>query len=106
MLIRNSETLGVLVPIASDLRSSWCAVELAGRGIAAEARSNRWVIMTGKGSLGGVELAELLTAHGELIDQLKTDLGAFDASRLPREDVELRLEAFVEGIEELYRDRW
>ena len=98
--------LGVLIALASDDRVSWRAVELAGRGIAAYARSNRWVITTGKDSLSGLELAELLIAEEELIEQLMVELGSVEIDQMAREDVELRLETFVDGLEELYRDRW
>jgi hypothetical protein len=64
------------------------------------------VIQTGKSSLSGLELGELLIAEEELIERLMAELGSVDTGQLTREDVELRLETFVEGLEALFRDRW
>lgn len=45
-------------------------------------------------------------ALGVLIALASDDRVSWRAGQLTREDVELRLETFVEGLEELYRDRW
>ena len=99
MAVRNSEALEVLLQVAADSRVSWRAVELAGRGIAADAAGVIWVMSVGKRSLGGEELADLLIEQGDLVDVLADSWRSFDGGEITGADFEMRLEGFVLGFE-------
>jgi hypothetical protein len=101
MATRNSEALDVFLKVAADSRVSWRTVELAGRGISADAASAIWVASVGKGSLSGDELADLLTEMGDLADQLVETWRSFEVGELFAEDFEGRLELVVVGLEKL-----
>ena len=67
MVARNSEALDVFLKVAANSRVSWRAVELAGRGISADAAGVVWMISKGKRSLSGEELSDLLMKQGDLV---------------------------------------
>jgi hypothetical protein len=48
MAARNPEALDVFLKVAADSRVSWRAVELAGRGISADAAIVIWVLSEAK----------------------------------------------------------
>ncbi|MEU5090225.1 hypothetical protein [Streptomyces sp. NPDC021356] len=103
MAARNSEALDVFLKVAADPRVSWRAVELAGRGISADAASVVWVISTGKHSLSGEELSDLLMKQSDLIDVLSEVWRSFDSGELSSADFENQLKAVVLGLEEWIR---
>lgn len=68
--VRNSVSLAVFLAVAADPGVPFRVVELAGRGIAADAAASRWVLEVGKSSLDGFVLADKLIDLGEREDQL------------------------------------
>ncbi|WP_159392481.1 hypothetical protein [Streptomyces niveus] len=100
MAARNSEVLDVFLKVAADSRVSWRAVELAGRGISADAAGVVWVTSKGKHSLGGEDLSDLLMKQGELVDSLSEVWRSFDSGELSGADFEDQLETVVLGLEE------
>ncbi|WP_181509189.1 MULTISPECIES: hypothetical protein [unclassified Streptomyces] len=100
MAARNSEALDVFVKVAADSRVSWRAVELAGRGISADAAGVVWVISKGKYSLSGEELSDLLVKQGDLVDSLSEAWRSFDGGELSGADFEDQLAAVVRALEE------
>ncbi|WP_371573043.1 hypothetical protein [Streptomyces sp. NBC_01314] len=70
MAVRNSVSLGVFLAVAASSRVPLTIVELAGRGITADAAGTRWVLEVGKPHLDGFTLADKLISLGELEDQL------------------------------------
>ncbi|GII31474.1 Imm32 family immunity protein [Planotetraspora mira] len=70
MAVRNSVSLGVFLAVAAHPRVRFTAVELAGRGITADAAGNRWAREVAKPSLDGLSLADKLIERGELEDRL------------------------------------
>ena len=58
LAVRNSLSLGVFLAVAAHPRVPFTVVELAGRGIAADAAANRWVLQVGKSSLDGFTLGD------------------------------------------------
>lgn len=99
MLIRNSEALTILMAIAADPRVSWNVVEIAGRGISADARSTSWVVSNGKKSLDGLVFADLLMEKGELVEDLVDAWRLFDCGETGRDEFETRLRSLVEALE-------
>ncbi|WBO64309.1 hypothetical protein [Streptomyces camelliae] len=99
MAVRNSEALEVFLQVAADSRVSWRAVELAGRGIAADAAGVIWVMSAGKLSLDGEKLTDLLIEQGDLVDALADSWRSFDGGDISGTDFEMRLEGFVLGLE-------
>jgi hypothetical protein len=100
MAIRNSEALDVLIRVAADSRVSWRAVELAGRGISADAAGTIWVMDSGKKSLSGDAFADLLMAQVELVDELADTWRLFDEQDISLKEFEERLESIVVRFEE------
>jgi hypothetical protein len=99
-MARSSEALGIFLRVAADERLSWHAVELAGKGISADAASTLWVLSDGKSSRGGEELSELLIEQGELVDVLTEAWQSFDSGDLSVADFEVQLQVVVTGFEE------
>ncbi|GHB02934.1 hypothetical protein GCM10010330_66400 [Streptomyces tendae] len=99
MVARNSEGLDVFLKVAADSRLSWRAVQLAGRGISADAAGVVWAISRGKHSLSGEELSDLLMEQGDLVDSLSEGWRSFDTGELASADFEDQLEAIVAGLE-------
>jgi hypothetical protein len=100
MAVKNSEALEVFLKVAADSRVSWQVVELAGRGISADAAGVLWVLSVGKSETEGEELADLLMEQGELVDTLGEAWRGFDSGSIPEEDFELRLRSVVTNFEE------
>jgi len=100
MVARNSEALDVFLKVAANSRVSWRAVELAGRGISADAAGVVWMISKGKRSLSGEELSDLLMKQGDLVDSLSEVWRSFDSGELSSADFEDQLEAVVLRLEE------
>lgn len=99
MATRNSEALDVFLRVAADSRVSWRTVELAGRGISADAASVMWVISEGKRSLSGEEFSDLLIDQGDLVDALAESWQLFESGEISGADFEARLERVVIGLE-------
>ncbi|MEV7360148.1 hypothetical protein [Kitasatospora sp. NPDC091276] len=99
MAARNSEALDVFLRVAADSRVSWHTVELAGRGISADAASVTWVISEGKRSLGGEELSDLLIEQSDLVDTLVEAWQSFESGEISGADFEVYLERVVIGLE-------
>lgn len=99
MATRNSEALEVFLRIAADPRVSWRAVELAGRGISADAAGVTWVISEGKRSLSGEGLADLLVEQSEQVDELVECWRAFEEGAISPEDLEGYVESVVLKLE-------
>ncbi|MGI5171130.1 hypothetical protein ACQEU3_42935 [Spirillospora sp. CA-253888] len=99
MLIGNSQALTVLLAIAADSRVTWKGVELAGRGIAANARSTSWVVSVGKKTLDGLVLGDLIIEKAELIEALDDAWRLFDSGEIDAGEFEARLEALIDGLE-------
>ncbi|WP_285573165.1 hypothetical protein [Streptomyces sp. RTGN2] len=68
--MRNSVSLAVFLAVAADPGVPFRVVELAGRGITADAAASRWLLEVGKSSLDGFALADKLIDLGEREDQL------------------------------------
>ncbi|WP_157862312.1 hypothetical protein [Wenjunlia vitaminophila] len=100
MTARNSEALDVFLKVAADPRVSWRTIELAGRGISADAAGVVWVISKGKHLLSGEELSDLLMGQSDLVDSLTEVWRSFDSGRLSVADFEAQLEAVVLGLED------
>jgi hypothetical protein len=99
MAARNSEALEVFLRVAADLRVSWRTVELAGRGISADAAGVTWVISRGKGTLSGEDLSDLLIEQGDLVDELVESWSSFEGGKISPEDLEMRVESAVLKLE-------
>lgn len=99
MAARNSEALDVFLRVAADSRISWRAVELAGRGISADAASVTWVISEGKRSLSGEELSDLLIEQSVLVDALVESWRSFENGEISGAEFETHLEGVVTGFE-------
>jgi hypothetical protein len=99
MAARNSEALDVLLRIAGDSRVTWRAVEIAGRGISADAAATLWMLADGKASTPGLELADMLMRQGELVDELVELWELFGREGTTSADFEARLEKIVEALE-------
>lgn len=69
-VVRNSVSLAVFLAVAADPGVPFRVVELAGRGITADAAASRWLLEVGKSSLDGFALADKLIDLGEREDQL------------------------------------
>ncbi|WP_329249335.1 hypothetical protein OG417_02955 [Actinoallomurus sp. NBC_01490] len=67
---RNSVSLGVFLGVASHPRVPFRVVELAGRGITADAAATRWMLEVGKPSLDGLTLADKVIEFGEWEERL------------------------------------
>ncbi|WP_327286783.1 hypothetical protein [Streptomyces sp. NBC_01198] len=63
--VRNSASLNVFLAVAAHPGMPFGIVELAGRGITADAAASRWVLEVGKLSLDGFALADKLIDFGE-----------------------------------------
>ncbi|MFH8881171.1 hypothetical protein [Streptomyces californicus] len=100
MTARNSEALDMLLKVAADPRVSWRTVELAGRGISADAAGVVWVLAEGKHSMGGEELFVLLMGKGDLMDSLTEAWRSFESGDISSKALEVRLERVVLGLED------
>lgn len=100
MAARNSEALEVLLQVAADPKVSWRAVELAGRGISADAGGTLWMMSEGKRATSGEALADLLMEQADMVEALTDAWRSFDDGNLSREEFEGRLESAVHGLEE------
>ncbi|GGW13139.1 hypothetical protein ABZ771_23040 [Streptomyces globisporus] len=99
MAARNSEALDVFLRVAADSRVSWRTVEIAGRGISADAASATWVISEGKDSLSGEELSDLLIEQSDLVDKLTESWRSFEIEEISGAEFEMHLERIVVGLE-------
>ncbi|MEU2025750.1 hypothetical protein ABZ565_26890 [Streptomyces sp. NPDC016469] len=68
--VRKSVSLAVFLAVAADPGVPFRVVELAGRGITADAAASRWVLEAGKPSPDGFALADKLIDLAEREDQL------------------------------------
>ncbi|MFI9363124.1 hypothetical protein ACIG5E_19025 [Kitasatospora sp. NPDC053057] len=100
MAARNSEALDVLLRVAADPRVSWRTVELAGRGISADAASAGWVMSEGKHALSGEDMSDLLIEQGDLVDALAESWQSFETGTISGADFETALERVVLGFED------
>ncbi|WP_327341653.1 hypothetical protein [Streptomyces europaeiscabiei] len=100
MAVRNSVSLGVFLAVAASSRVSLTVVELAGRGITADAAGTRWVLEVGKPHLDGFTLADKLISRGELEDQLVELWQAYGHGGIDAAAFEAGLAEIVEAIEE------
>ncbi|MFE7574719.1 hypothetical protein ACFU5Z_08280 [Streptomyces sp. NPDC057521] len=100
MAVRNSVSLGVFLAVAASSKVPLTVVELAGRGITADAAATRWVLEVGKPHLDGFTLADKLISRGELEDQLVELWQAYGHGGVDAAAFGARLAAIVEAIEE------
>lgn len=100
MVARNSEMLDVLLQVAADPTVSWRAVELAGRGISADAAGTLWTLSEKKRTTSAEELADLLMEQADIVDALTAAWRSFGDGELSKEQFESRLEDAVHGLEE------
>ncbi|MFI8827779.1 hypothetical protein [Streptomyces sp. NPDC053431] len=99
MTARNSEALDALLKIAGDSRVTWRAVEIAGRGISADAAATLWMLADGKASTPGLELADMLIRQSELVDDLLGLWESFERDATNSADFEARLDEIVTALE-------
>lgn len=97
--VRNSVSLGVFLAVAASSRVPLTVVELAGRGIAADAAATRWVLEVGKPHLDGFTLADKLINRGELEDQLVELWQAYAHGGVDAAVFEARLAEIVGAVE-------
>ncbi|MFI1169959.1 hypothetical protein [Streptomyces melanogenes] len=99
MAVRNSVFLGVFLAVAAHPKVPFTIVELAGRGITADAAANRWGLEVGKPSLDGFTLAEKLIDLGEREDQLVDLWQAYESGEVDAAAFETRLAVIVAAME-------
>lgn len=99
MAVRNSVFLGVFLAVAAHPKVPFTVVELAGRGITADAAANRWVLEVGKPSLDGFTLADKLIDLGEREDQLVDLWQALGNGEVSAAAFETRLAEIVAAME-------
>lgn len=92
-------SLAVLLAVAADPGMPFRIVELAGRGIAADAAASRWVLEAGKPSLDGFVLADKLIDLGEREDQLVALWHEYGADEVGVVGFESRLTEIVTAME-------
>ncbi|WP_326690700.1 MULTISPECIES: hypothetical protein [unclassified Streptomyces] len=97
--VRNSVSLGVFIAIAADARVSFTVVELAGRGITADATASRWALEAGKPSLDGFTLADRLIEFGEWEERLAGLWQAYGRGEVETTDFEAQLAQIVTAME-------
>lgn len=97
--VRNSVSLGVFLAVAAHPGVPFGIVELAGRGITADAAASRWVLEVGKPSLDGFALADKLIDFGEREDQLVGLWQEYRAGEVGVVDFESRLAEIVAAME-------
>ncbi|MYS20974.1 hypothetical protein GA0115240_124230 [Streptomyces sp. DvalAA-14] len=96
---RNSVSLGVFLAVAAHPGVPFSIIELAGRGITADAAASRWVLEVGKPSLHGFALADKLIDFGEREDQLVGLWQGYRAGEVGVVAFELRLAEIVVAME-------
>ncbi|MFB8209409.1 hypothetical protein [Streptomyces sp. NPDC056010] len=97
--VRNSVSLAVFLAVAAGPGVPFGVVELAGRGIAADAAASRWVLEAGKSSLDGFALADKLIDLGEREDQLVALWQEYGADEVGVMAFESRLTEIVTAME-------
>ncbi|MCO5967917.1 hypothetical protein [Actinoallomurus soli] len=97
---RNSVALGVFLGVASHPRVPFTVVELAGRGITADAAATRWMLEVGKPSLDGLTLANKVIEFGEWEERLIDLWRAFRSGDVETALFETRLAEIVTAMEE------
>lgn len=97
--VRKSVSLAVFLAVAADPGVPFRAVELAGRGITADAAASRWVLEAGKPSLDGFALADKLIDLGEREDQLVALWHEYGADEVGAMAFESRLTEIVTAME-------
>ncbi|MCX4679091.1 hypothetical protein OG413_27945 [Streptomyces sp. NBC_01433] len=97
--VRNSVSLGVFLAVAAHPGVPFRVVELAGRGITADAAASRWVLEVGKSSLDGFALADKLIDFGEREDQLVGLWQGYGAGEVGVVAFESRLAEIVAAME-------
>ncbi|MFC5745339.1 hypothetical protein [Actinomadura rugatobispora] len=91
--------LDCLLRIAADERVSWKSLALAGRGITAEAKAREWVLLVGKPTFDGVELANLLIHRGKLHEDLMKAWNCLNSQEIDEVAFMNRMKAIVEALE-------
>ncbi|THA71841.1 hypothetical protein E6P78_04465 [Streptomyces sp. A0958] len=89
----------VFLAVAADPGVPFRIVELAGRGITADAAASRWVLESGKPSLDGIALADKLIDLGEREDQLVALWQEYGADEVGVMTFESRLTEIVTAME-------
>ncbi|WUT00101.1 CesT family type III secretion system chaperone [Streptomyces sp. NBC_00708] len=97
--VRNSVSLGVFLAVAAHPKVPFSVVELAGRGITADAAASRWVLEVGKPSLDGFALADKLIDSGEREDQLVELWQEYETGEVNAAAFETRLAEIVAAME-------
>ncbi|MFE9876057.1 hypothetical protein [Streptomyces sp. NPDC005784] len=85
--------------MASDDRLGWDAVSLAGRGIAAYAAAQIWMLRVGKSAADPMRIAELIEGFGSAVEQLPDLWSRFDSGRMSEVDLVAQLTEIVESLE-------
>ncbi|MGV9316456.1 hypothetical protein ACWDR0_30365 [Streptomyces sp. NPDC003691] len=89
----------MFLAVASHPEIPFTVVELAGRGITADAAATRWVLEAGKPSLDGSALADKLIGLGEWEDQLAGLWQAHRSGEVDAAAFETRLAEIVSALE-------
>lgn len=97
--VRNSVSLGVFLAVAAHPGVPFSVVELAGRGITADAAANRWVLEVGKPSLDGFTLSDKLIDFGGREDRLVELWQEYGAGEVDVAAFESRLAEIVTAME-------
>lgn len=96
---RNSVSLGVLLAVAAHREVSFSVVQLAGRGITADAAASRWVLEVGKPSPGGFTRSDKMIEFGELEDELVGLWQEYGTGEVDVVAFEARVAEIVEAME-------
>lgn len=96
---RNSESHGVFLSLASDPGVSFAVIELAGRGITAEAAATRWMLTGDKPTIEEPVLADKRAGLALLDDQLLRLWQAFRGGVIQVAELESGLEKIVMELE-------
>ncbi|WP_143098853.1 hypothetical protein [Streptomyces sp. yr375] len=87
------------VHMVSDGRLGWDAILLAGRGIAAYAAAQAWMLRVGKSVPDPMRLAELIEGFGSAVEQIPDLWIRFDEGRISEVDFVMQLTEIVEYME-------
>ena len=99
LAVRNSVSLGVFLAVAADPKVPFSVVELAGRGVTADAAATRWVLEVGKPSLDAFTLGDKLIERAEWEDRLVGLWQEHGRGEVAMADFQVRLAEIVHATE-------
>jgi hypothetical protein len=85
--------------MASDDRLGWDAVSLAGRGIAAYASAQIWMLRVGKGAADPERIVEAIEGFGSAVEQLPGLWSRFDDGTMSELELVRRVTELVQFME-------